>query len=294
MRRTFLTATLSLAAATLVFGQGGAKTQSRQSGDDALVTHYLIVIDGKPAGWAQPPVQKPARGLIVPSQTKIIIIAASAGMSKDFYDWIRASFNGKHVTKSGVVNACNVKYESMSIRKFTDAVVSEVTFPALDGSSKEPAYMKIKLSPERITYKKGDGKKVKGTVGAATRKWQASNFRVEIGDLPCTRVAKIDSFTWKQGVTPRTGETQNLKLTLPMSDWDAWASAAKSQAGRPAAKKGTLTVSGRYAKSGYVLSFTGINIVKLTRETQSANAKRIAWFVVELHVNEIDLDFVRR
>ena len=122
----------------------------------------------------------------------------------------------------------------------------------------------------------------------------AGNFRVEIGNLPCTRVAKIDSFTWKQGVTPRTGETQNLKLTLPMSDWDAWASAAKSQAGRPAAKKGTLTVSDRYAKSGYVLSFTGINIVKLTRETQSANAKRIAWFVVELHVNEIDLDFVRR
>ncbi|MEE9133459.1 MAG: phage tail protein, partial [Gemmatimonadota bacterium] len=160
------------------------------------------------------------------------------GMSAGFYDWIRASFDKGHVSKTGEFIACDFDYKAMSAREFIDAHISEVTIPALDGSSKEPAYMTLKLDPERIRYKPGDGSVVQAKVAPPTKKWLCSNFRLELGDLPCSRVAKIDSFTLKLGVIkdevgqfreatkhPAKVEVPNLKVTISQADikpWQEW------------------------------------------------------------------------
>ena len=85
-------------------------------------------------------------------------IEAGMGMSAGFYDWIRASFDKGHVTKTGEFIACDFDFKAKSSREFLDCHIAEVTFPALDGSSKEPAFMTIKLDPERIRYQPGDGR----------------------------------------------------------------------------------------------------------------------------------------
>jgi hypothetical protein len=158
-------------------------------------------------------------------------VEVGMGMSRGFYEWIQASFDKGHTTKSGEMIAADFDYHAQSARVFRDAYISEVTIPALDGSSKEPAYMTVKLDPELIRYEKRSGERLNGQIGNATKKWLCSNFKVEIGDMPCMRVAKVDSFTWKQAVIkdevgafreatkhPAKVEVPNLKLTISMAD----------------------------------------------------------------------------
>lgn len=327
MGRTLLTLALAIAAVTLAVGlQDRSRGQvSRFPADAVPAQRYFFTLDGKPAGWALSPDSKTigrqvllSRGgrvvspAVTPSQNKVVFMAG-AGMSEGFYDWIRASFDNKPIRKSGEIHACDVNFKSMWIREFTDAHISEVTFPSLDGSSKEPCYMMIKLDPERVTYKKGDGKVVEGQIAPATKKWQCSNFTVEIGELPCTRVAKVDSFTWKQGVIKdevgkyrdvvripvrekmRTGETQNLKLTLPMSDWDAWENwITSSLLSGTELLDGSIKVMSQDRTEGYTLNLHNVSVVRMSVEAQDANQDSVRRFVVELHVNETDFNFVHR
>src|SRR5687767_9111502 len=58
-------------------------------------------------------------------------VEVGMGMSRLFYDWIRASFDKGYVTKSGEMIAANFDYEAQSARVFNDAYISEVTIPAL-------------------------------------------------------------------------------------------------------------------------------------------------------------------
>lgn len=305
-------------------GQGGTEKALRTSADRALVAHYLIVIDGKPAGWALAPFQKPADVLKTPYRDKIVIMAG-AGMSAGFYDWIRASFETGYVMRSGEIHACDIGYKSLWIREFTNAHVSEVTIPALDRSSKVPAYMKITLSPETIMYKKGDGKKVEGKVAPATKKWLSSNFRVEIGDLPCDYVTsvelpKLNSKTSKvnrvsgergradserrradrdrKGATreqARTGETQNLELTLPLRDWDAWEKwMTSSLLSRSQLKDGSITVMNADGTTGYTIELRSISIVAMSAQAENINIEDAKTFVVKLQYRETVFNFVHR
>jgi hypothetical protein len=160
-------------------------------------------------------------------------VEVGMGMTKGFYDWIQASFDKGHVTKSGQMIAADFDYNAQSARVFYDAYISEVTIPALDGGNKEPAYMTLKIDPERIRFEKRGGEKLNGKIGVATKKWLCCNWRFELGSLPCQRVSKIDSFTWKQGVKadevgmfreptkhPTKLEVPNLKVTFSMADLD--------------------------------------------------------------------------
>jgi phage tail-like protein len=157
-------------------------------------------------------------------------------MGKGLYDWIKASLDKDHIRKNGFVVAADYKYKAQSYRHFRDALITEVTVPALDASGKDSAYFTIKFDAEEITYQAGDDADISGIVNTKQKKWLNSNFRLRLGDLPCTRVSKIDSFTIKQGITqddvgeqrvsckePTKLEFPNLKITFSASDIKPWA-----------------------------------------------------------------------
>lgn len=164
-----------------------------------------------------------------------ITIEVDMGMSRSFYDWIQASFDRRPEPRSGAIIAVDVNNQEMSRREFMDALITEVAFPALDGSSKDPAYMTIKIQPTRIRYQKGSGKVI-GKAGAYSQeKWLASNFRFEIDGLDTSNVSKIDGFAIKQRVAedkvgrfrepqvqPSAVELPNLKVTMSMQGFDSW------------------------------------------------------------------------
>ena len=233
------------------------------------------------------------------------------GMSAGFYDWIRASFDKGHVTKTGEFIACDFDYKAMSRREFKDALITEATFPALDGSSKEPAYMTVKLDPEQIRYKPGGGAHVSGRAGAATKKWMCSNFRVEIGDLPCTRLAKLDAFTWRQSIikdesnafdrrseSPTSVELSNLRLTLSMADWEPWQQWHKSFViDGMCTDSDEVTGSITWLGPNQIEELASIDLLHVgimsletagwDADTEDTNREEAARFTVELYVEEV-------
>lgn len=240
-----------------------------------------------------------------------ITIDVGMGMTKGFYEWIRAAFDNSHISKNGEMHACDFDGKSMSIREFRDAHISEVTIPALDGSSKDNAYMTIKISPEEIKYLPGTGSEIASKIAPATKKWLCSNFRFELGDLKCERVAKIDSFTWKMGVIkdevgafriptkhPAKVEVPNLKLTISMADvkpWQDWhrAFVVEGLCDEGSELTGAITFLGPDLKEELgKIDLINVGIISLETGGQEANKEEPARFTVELYVEAMKFTYM--
>ncbi len=237
-------------------------------------------------------------------------VEVGMGMSEGFYEWIRQSFDKSHVSKTGEVVACDFDYHAQAVREFYNAHITEVTVPTLDGSSKEPAYMSVTLEPETIRYRKGDGSQITPKIAPATKKWLTSNFKFELGDLPCSRVAKIESFTWKQNLckdevgsfrepekTPAKVEVPNLKLTISMSDIEDWQQWHKSfvidgNCAEEDELSGAITFLGpNMEKTLATIELMNVGIISLEQAQSEANKEEVARFEVELYVENMRFDY---
>jgi hypothetical protein len=167
---------------------------------------------------------------------EVVTINIGVSMGKGLYEWIKASLDETHLRKNGYVVAADYNYKAKSYRRFRDALITEITIPALDGSSKDTSFFTIKFAPEEISYQAGDDADIKGVANTKQKTWLTSNFRLRLGDLPCGRVSKIDSFTIKQHIRqdavgsqristkePTGFEIPNLKVTFSASDVKPWA-----------------------------------------------------------------------
>src|SRR5262245_15784133 len=154
------------------------------------------------------------------------------GMGKGMYDWIKASFDKAYIPNHGAVISGDFNYKAQSRLDFQDALITSVTVPKLDGGSKDAAYFDIEWEAERVTWSKGGGEDIRSKVGPKQKQWLCSNFKVEIGSLPCHRVATVDTFSWKCAVAPDQIGTvneptkhpakvtvPNLKLEISMADY---------------------------------------------------------------------------
>ena len=121
-----------------------------------------------------------------------------------------------------------------SEREFLNALLTEVTFPAMDGASKDACYLTIRVKPESVRSKKGSGQKIGQSAKPEQKVWLPSNFRLEISGLDCKFVTKIDSFTVKQTFASGIGvgrdfevqlgklEFPNLSITLSEAHAQSW------------------------------------------------------------------------
>ena len=119
-----------------------------------------------------------------------ITVETGMGMRSGWYDWIRQSFDNSHIAKSGEIVAADFDHRAERAIIYYDTLITECTFPALDASSEDPAYMMVRLQPERLRHEQRGGERLNANVGIKTKRWLSSNFRLELGDLPCERVAK--------------------------------------------------------------------------------------------------------
>jgi T4-like virus tail tube protein gp19 len=163
------------------------------------------------------------------------ILQFGFSMSKPVYDWIAAAWKGDTSRRNGAIIACDYQSVAKSEREFSKALITEVTIPAMDGSSKEAAYLTIRVKPETVRSKKGSGQKIGQGASPKQKLWLPSNFRLEIPGLECKFVTKIDSFTVKQKFAPsqigveRDHEVQpgkiefpNLSITLSEAHAQTW------------------------------------------------------------------------
>jgi len=162
------------------------------------------------------------------------------GMGKAMYDWIRLSFDKAYIPKNGSFTAADFDFKAQARLDFENAIITSVTVPGLKGDSKEAAYFDVEFEPEKVRWSKGGGEDIRGKLGPKQKAWLCSNFRFELGGLPCNRVHSIDSFTWKCGITPdmigifreptkhpTRVTVPDLKLAISYADHQPWADWAK-------------------------------------------------------------------
>ena len=228
------------------------------------------------------------------------------GMGKGMYDWIQAAFDKGYMTKNGSFTSADFNYKAMSRLDFMNALITSVTCPKLDGSSKDAAYFDVEFEAEQVRWSKGAGDDIRGKIGPKQKAWLCSNFRVEIGSLPCSRVATVDSFTWKCSVAadqigifreptkhPAKVTVPEVKLSISHADHDAWAQAAKK-----------WFVDGHHLESDEMtgrivfldpnmtdeigsIDLMNVGFKKFSDEDSEANSEKIKRFNVELYVEKM-------
>jgi hypothetical protein len=228
------------------------------------------------------------------------------GMGNECYQWIKAAFDKGYVTKSGSLTSADFNYKAMSVQTFQNALITSLTVPKLDGSSKDAAYFDLEFEAEQVRWSKGGGEDIRGKVGPKQKAWLCSNFRVEMGGLPCSRVASVDSFTWKCAVAsdqvgifreptkhPAKVTVPDIKLSISMADYQAWADAAKKwfvdgQHLEGDEMQGSITFLGPDMKTEIgSIDLMNCGFKKFSKDDLEANSEKIARFNVELYVEKM-------
>lgn len=246
-----------------------------------------------------------ARKHLVGVRYEPITITCGTGLSKNFYSWIKETLDGKPTKKDGALITLDFDSKERSRLTFHKALITEVAFPALDGSSKDIAKMTIKFAPEftRITAGTGAVSAPKADLKMEQR-WLASNYRLRIQGLEqaCTRVNKIQPLVVKRSVTqstigqPRDSgleaakmEVGNLGISLPEADagpFYMWYDdfALKGNNGPDKEKQGVLEILGPNLKDVlFTVALHHLGVFKFGAEKVEAGSENIRRVKVEMY-----------
>jgi len=238
-----------------------------------------------------------------------IKLQVGMAMSQPFYDWIAKFFGGTADRKTGSIVAADFYYNERARRDFSQAMIKELTFPKLDATDKNPAYMTVALSVEDIVFKKGTGQKLAAPLGFNKQKlWTAANFNFKIDGFDCCkRVTKIDSFTVKQNIiehnvggmrattkTPSPIEFPNLTFYLPESDAQPFMDHAMKRitAGEvPGRLHGSLETFDHERRTLCTLEFFGADVVSVTPDRSDSTSEEIKMVKVEIYTESMKFEY---
>jgi hypothetical protein len=227
----------------------------------------------------------------------------------DVLRWIQSSWKREFGRRSGQISHADFNLKQTFEHEFYDALISETTFPALDGASKDAAYMKIKFQPERVVSKKKAGAMVQSNIGSKQKLWTASSFQFNIDGVSNMKfVNKLESFTVKQGIKkfytgqerfpqiePTKLEFPNISGTIALDYADdllKWYQdyVVKGQSDPKAQKSGSLQYLGPDKKTLlFEITFQGLGMVNLQTIQAAANQDAIKRVKFELYCSNIDI-----
>jgi phage tail-like protein len=194
-----------------------------------------------------------------------ITVSVGAAMSPAFWKWVEASLERKPQRRNGALVGYDFNSCERSRRSFFGALIAEIGFPALDAASKNAANLTIKITPEYIEYKKGDGHKFTDSQAQdqmqKQKRWISSNFRFSLDrfkNADNMRSVKVEAFTVKQNIIDNPVgvekyarkevgrlELPQIAVTFPehqMETWMEWWNESVAKGDRKDAQtNGTIT-----------------------------------------------------
>lgn len=227
-------------------------------------------------------------------------------------DWIVQTLKNNFLRKSGEIRALDMQMKCRAIREFRDALVTGVTFPKCDSSSKDATYLGLKFSPEIVRAKPGDDKAGTAAANVKQKMLRAENFTFVMDGLDgaCKRVNTIEAIEFKQTVaTDEVGELRdqakepgkyslsNLTFTCSeadAADWMTWHEdfVIKGNCTDDKEKNAVITYKDQtLAKDLIVLTLKHVGIFNLTFDPLTNGDDKIHRIKVECYVEEIDAQF---
>ena len=240
-----------------------------------------------------------------------IKLQIGTAMSRPFFQWIEDFFSGTIQRKNGAIVAGDFYYKERARREFTEALITELTFPKLDATDKNTVYMNVTLGVENIEYKKGDeSKTLEFTTNPESQKaWKACNFTFKLDGFEpaCNRVTKVDSFTLKLPVleyhsggrrsvskTPTAIDFPNISFYLPEADAQTLTDHFKKRGvdGEvPGRLHGQLTTFDNAKTTKFTLELFNCDIVNIQPDKADATTEEIKQVKVEIYVERMSFNF---
>ncbi len=288
--------------------------------------HFSFILDGAPTtAWVQSVGGGYVKGQVIteavgpddlafrhlsrveiePIELKVAVSAA-----KPILEWIRDSWNRKFSRRDGSIVHGNFKREATIEQSFLQALLVEVGFPALDGGTKDSAYMTLKVHPEKLEILDASGKLQADEGDAKIKSWSPANFAVDIDGIDCTHVSKIDAITVKQKISSmyygsdRYPQLEPSGIEFPTvtlytsaahaKDFIKWHNdfVVKGAKDPTMEKTGSISFHSPNSKNTlFSIDMDGVGINSLSIEKSTANADSIKQIKVELYVDTMDLKF---
>jgi phage tail-like protein len=240
-----------------------------------------------------------------------IKLQVGTAMSEPFFKWISDFFAGTCVRKNGAIVAGDFYYKERARREFSEALITEFTFPKLDANDKSTVYMNVTLGVETIEYKKGDDSKTLDHHGneEAQKAWKACNFTFQLDgfEAQCSRVTKIDSFTVKLPVieyhsggsrtttkTPTSIDFPNLSFYLPEDDAQPLHDYMKKRAVKgevPGRLHGQLTTFDNAKTTSFTLELFNCDILNIAPDKSDATSTEIKQVKVDVYVERMSFTY---
>ena len=188
---------------------------------------FALFVDGEAAGFdavgggAVEGLRTPTKAASAVRGRAPLTLQVSGPLDRSLFGWLQGSVAGKRPART--VHVAQLGGRSVD---FANAMISEIGFPALDGSSKDAAKLKLTIVAEQLRFHPASRKLVRPPKPKA-KKWLSSAFEFEIAGLPGKQVTKVDAFTIKQKIVrdrmgkfreptkhPTKLEVPNIKITL--------------------------------------------------------------------------------
>jgi phage tail-like protein len=243
-----------------------------------------------------------------------ITLTCGTGMSKAFYEWIKASFDNSYQRKDGAIITADYDFKEMARLNFFKALITEIGFPALDAASKDPAKMTIKFAPEFTREEFKPGRSIAGgnykTDAKIQKRWLPSNFKLVIDKCDCTRVNKVEALVIKQKVVdhpvgelrdyekePAHLEIPNLVITTATShskEFKEWMYdfVVQGNNGDDKERGGTLTYLTPDLKTElFTITFDHLGIFKCTDDKREAGSENVQRTKIEMYCEDIKFKY---
>lgn len=317
-RRGFLAAGAAGVAAATLWRTPVARSAPRRSlgppAPSPTPTRYALIIEGRPMGFLIAAEGGNPYGEVIETLSPTgasnkhigavkyedFSLRMGMSMNRGVWDWISAMLGGRPIARDGSVAALDSQLNVIEETTFINAMISEIRFPESDASTKEHAYLTLKIRPEATERVKGQGT----LPSRGSKAWLASNFRFQDGggSLATARVSKVDAFTIKQtivvGERPGPLEVGDLRVTFAAADrsptWDEWFEAHVLKGESSDERGGSLTyLSSNLSTVLGTVHFVNMGIFGLAEEPAPSGGETIRRTVAQMYVEQIRFEVPR-
>jgi hypothetical protein len=225
--------------------------------------------------------------------------------ARGVYDWIAAS-RGDVQRRNGTIQLS--QGSTLLHREFFNALIAEISLPALDARNVQTGLIKLVAQPELVRESTTKGN-VRTLQPKADRNWMTNGFRLSIGGLSCGRVERVEALTLQTAVTtndvgmrrehvlePGKIELPDLVVTVPEADADSWRKWHKEfvidgKRGNQYEKKATLELLNPRGRVLATLTFNGVGIYRLAPTPRDTAAQQVAAVTASMYCQDLVFDF---
>lgn len=288
--------------------------QDRAVGANLMLDNTAVALSSVSGGGMRADVANTARGTDRTSKAAAGRVRYDpttiqvTGDYKPLLKWASDTWTGQAALRACSIALIDATGKVAGERMFTDALLTELSIPALDAASKEPVALKaafVCANAELIAAKPGSGKTAAPAAGKGGKLPISSNFKVTMDGLDATRVARVDPIVIK---TPAIETTSGASRTIShqpgavdfgvvrlaiaesgATPWIEWFNESAKQ-GKNIRKNGSITLLTADLKTELLsIALTDVMIVGVTPRAFGPGAAGEGQVLIDLKPGRIEL-----